>query len=338
MAIRPVGVVSGLLLLAASMPCASPRAEIRQDLRGFTGTEFAFESEERLYWDEILQNKRDRNPKVAIEAELFFPPAGTEPFPAVVLMHGSGGRGARLDRYARTLNDEGFAAVVLDSFGPRGVRTIGGRQEQVSTASMIGDVYALLEILDSHPRIDGARVAIVGFSKGGSVAMLSADEKVRKNLAKGDRRFAAHVAFYPGCVIKLKQVESTGSPLLVLLGAYDSYTPAEQCERYIARMRAADFPVQSITYANAHHGWDSDYPVRKSSFDFSYGDCEVEVDEKGRGLDGKTGAVINTRDRAAVRKWIAACGVPGVWLGGNQEAREKSLADLKAFLSENLRE
>ncbi len=333
MAFGREAILSGFVFFAV---CAGLQAETRQDLSGFTGNEFAFQSDERLYWDEILQNKRDGNANVAIEAELFFPPEGTEPLPAVVLMHGSGGRGARLDRYARALNEVGFAAVVLDSFGPRGVRAIGGRQEQVSTASMIGDVYALLEMLDSHPRIDGARVAIVGFSKGGSVAMLSADEKVRRSLAKDGRRFAAHVAFYPGCVIKLKHVESTGAPLLVLLGAEDSYTPAEECERYIARMRAADFPVQSITYANAHHSWDSDYPVRKSNFDFSYGNCDVEIDEKGRGLDAKTGAVIDARDKAAVRDWIASCGVPGVWLGRNQAARDKSLADLKAFLRVNL--
>ncbi len=338
MELRPEAIVSALVMLVVSTACAGPPAEIREDLSGFTGDAFAFESYERLHWDNILQNKLDESEKIAVEAEIFLPPNGTAPLPAVILMHGSGGRSSKLDRYADALNDEGFAAVVLDSFTPRGVRTTGRRQEQVSTASMIGDVYALLNVLASHPRIDGSRVGIVGFSKGGSVAMLSADEKVRRHLAQGSRRFAAHVAFYPGCVIKLMQVETTGAPLLVLLGASDSYTPPEQCERYVARMREAEFPVHSITYPNAHHAFDSRFPVRQSQFDYSYGNCEVEVDENGRGLDGKTGAFIDARDMAAVRKWIAACGIPGVWLGGNPEARQQSLADLKAFLRENLME
>lgn len=328
-----------LAAVAALAACQGRTAEVRHSLADLDDSTFAYESYERLYFDNIMQGRFDGAAKTAVTARLFLPPAsGPDPIPAVVLMHGSGGLGARERRYAAALNEIGFAAAALDSFGPRGVRTTGKRQEQVTSATMLGDVFALLDLLGTHPRINGSRVAIVGFSKGGSVAMLSADERVSRSLAQGDRRFAAHVAFYPGCVIKLTRVEPTGAPLLVLLGANDSYTPPAQCERFMARMRTADLPVESITYPHAHHGWDSDYPVRNSNFDYSYGKCEAEIDDDGRTIDGTTGAVVDSRDMAAVRAWIQACGVPGVTLGRNQAAKDQSLADMTAFLQDTLLE
>ena len=336
MMFRVAQIPIALVLLISLSGCPRQTAELRPTLAGLDEGAFGFESHETLHWDNILKARFEGVGKTVAEAEIILPEASEGSVPAVVLMHGSGGRGKREKRYAAELIDEGFAVVILDSFGPRGIRTTGGRQEQVSTATMLGDVFAVLDLLDSHPKIDGSRVAIVGFSKGGSVAMLSADEKIRRGLLQTDRRFAAHVAFYPGCVIKLKEVEPTGSPLLVLLGGSDSYTPAEQCERFMSRMRAADYPVRSITYPGAHHAWDGDYQVRKSNFDYSYGNCEAEIDAAGRTLDGKTGEVVDARSKSAVRKWIRGCGVPGVWIGLNQAAKDKSLADMKAFLRKTL--
>ena len=66
-------------------------------------------------------------------------------------------------------------------------------------ASGVADAYAALDMLARHPRIDADRIAIVGFSFGGEVAHLTAFERrAHRVLAPGQRRFAAHVAYYPG--------------------------------------------------------------------------------------------------------------------------------------------
>ena len=57
---------------------------------------------------------------VAIEATLIRP-AGPGPFPAVVQLHGCAGVEAQSLRWARWLADRGYVALVLDSFGPRGI-------------------------------------------------------------------------------------------------------------------------------------------------------------------------------------------------------------------------
>jgi hypothetical protein len=49
-------------------------------------------------------------------------PKGDGPFPAVVLLHGSGGVNASRDAdWAKRLTDWGYVTLQVDSFGPRGV-------------------------------------------------------------------------------------------------------------------------------------------------------------------------------------------------------------------------
>ena len=49
-------------------------------------------------------------------------PAGPGPFPAVVQLHGCAGLEAQSFRWARWLAERGYVALVVDSFGPRGVK------------------------------------------------------------------------------------------------------------------------------------------------------------------------------------------------------------------------
>jgi dienelactone hydrolase len=324
------GFLIGLGALAA---CSStpPLATLDRFDRGA----FSFESYEGLTWADILQQRLARKPKVRIPAELLWPAGASGRRPVMIIMHGSGGlRQEREYRYARELNKEGIAAVVLDSFSPRGVATTGGQQERVTTSTMVGDVYALLNLLQTHPQVDVDRIGLMGFSKGGSVTVFALDEQVRSALAVGGARFAVGVAFYPGCVTQLKRPKPTGAPLFMLLGEQDSYTPAVQCERQAASIRAAGGTVTVLKYAGAHHGWDSPSPLQFTRFDYSYGNCASEVDESGAVTDLRTGRRLDSPD--AIRAAIEACGTRGVWVGANADAARQSLADLKTILKQTL--
>ncbi len=299
-------------------------------LQMFDESAFAFESYEALAWSEVLQNRLAAKPKVGIPGRLILPQNTTGRMPVVVIMHGSGGAGGRERGYARELLKEGIGAAILDSFAPRGLMHTGGQQERLSILTMVGDVYALLNLLSTHPRVDPDRVGLLGFSRGGSVTVYAADEQVRSALAVGKNRFAVGVAFYPACVAQLKRVRPAGTSLFMLLGEQDSYTPAAQCERYIERMKAAGFPVTTIKYEGAHHGFDSPGGVHFSNFDYSYGRCNAEVDEAGEAVDVDAGFPIRTQEDA--RMFIERCGTRGVWIGGNEVTARRSLADLKAIL------
>lgn len=328
------GLATALVLGLSLGLVGGAAAAAHTHLRSADRETFSFESYEALSWASIVNQRVTGHRTVRIGGHVLLPPGAQGRSPVMVIMHGSGGLGGREHDYARALNREGIGAAILDSFTPRGVATTAGQQERVTSLTMLGDVYGLLNRLARHPRIDPARIGLMGFSKGGAVTLLAADDHMRRALAQAGNRFAVHVAFYPSCVIQVSVPRPTGAPLLMLLGGLDSYTPAAQCQRYIEKMRAAGFPVRSITYRNAHHAWDAFSPVQRSMIDYSYGGCTVDLDEAGGVTELTSGLSVDSP--AAARKALEICGTPGVILGRNEAAARQSLEDLKAFVKEVL--
>jgi dipeptidyl aminopeptidase/acylaminoacyl peptidase len=108
--------------------------------------------------------------------------------PAVLLLHGwqtAGTNGAALIEWrARVYAEQGKVALALSMRGwppSGGADDCGLRQPD--------DVVAAVRWLASQPGVDPARVAIVGFSQGGQVALLAA--------ARGGASVKAVVAYYP---------------------------------------------------------------------------------------------------------------------------------------------
>jgi len=116
--------------------------------------------------EQFLLGSQDGRP-VTLAAELRLPTAGTTRLPAMILLHGSGGIQSGNDRWARELNDLGIATLTIDSFTERGIGSTVGAQGQLSELSVIIDAYRALEILAKHPRIDPARIGLLGNSRGG---------------------------------------------------------------------------------------------------------------------------------------------------------------------------
>ena len=56
----------------------------------------------------------------------FYVPSGGGPHPAVILLHGCSGITASTTNWALWLRSEGYAALVLDGFSARGLRTVCG--------------------------------------------------------------------------------------------------------------------------------------------------------------------------------------------------------------------
>ena len=96
----------------------------------------------------------------------------------------------------------------------------------------MADALVALKLLATHPRIEPARIGVLGFSKGGQVALYTELEPFRQAVIADDIRFALHVAFYPYCSDWYMSERLTKAPMLLLLGGQDDYTPAGPCRDY----------------------------------------------------------------------------------------------------------
>jgi len=65
--------------------------------------------------------------------------------------------------------------------------------------------------------VAGGEAVVIGFSKGGQVALYTALEPFRRAIVEDDRRFAAHVALYPYCNDWYTAERITRAPMLLLL-------------------------------------------------------------------------------------------------------------------------
>jgi len=119
---------------------------------------------------------RQKGKPVQVTATIYWP-AMPGPVPALVIHHGSGGVSDRREgRFAREMVAMGVAAVVIDSFGPRGVTSTVTDQSAVTGQDFNLDALAALKALGANGRIAANRIGITGFSKGGTSALMAAHE------------------------------------------------------------------------------------------------------------------------------------------------------------------
>jgi dienelactone hydrolase len=115
--------------------------------------------------------------RMASGLKLIVPP-GPGPFPTVLLIPGCGGiRGDNgpnpiMDEYARSAVRAGWAAGVLDSYGPRDWAPRWARERVCTGLRLPGlrraaDVLAGLDLLEADPRVDARRLRIASWSHGG---------------------------------------------------------------------------------------------------------------------------------------------------------------------------
>ncbi|HEV7545749.1 MAG TPA: dienelactone hydrolase family protein [Reyranella sp.] len=259
--------------------------------------------------------------------------------PAVVIVHTIAGyqetnEGWHADEFRKA----GFATLTYSSDAARRLRE--GGESAGPWASAVAEAYAAFRLLADHPRIDARRIAIVGFSFGGEVALLSAFERFRVALTPGQARFAAHVAYYPAGVFgAVAEPDAfTGAPILMLLGDKDDNLPVAKAQGYLAYAREAGspLPIEVSIYPGAYHAWTASslgaanfYPQYRSTRKCPYlllgpSPPMLLVEGKGKPIDP---AVMQTCQREG----------QGYTMGYDAGVRAESLRDALAFLSKVLR-
>jgi dienelactone hydrolase len=216
---------------------------------------------------------------VALHGYLLLPrtaqPAGG--YPAVIAMHGCGGLYSTRKGRERELSDrlllradlylaEGFAVLFPDSFGSRGARevcTIRVGERTVTATRRRLDALGALDYLAHRPDIAPDRVALLGWSHGGSATLQAINvrdpEVVAFRATPGAPFFRAAVAFYPGCNNPLRAGDQwqPGAPARIHVGELDDWTPAQPCMRLGEAMAARGEDFDVVTYPNSYHAFDA---------------------------------------------------------------------------------
>jgi dienelactone hydrolase len=166
--------------------------------------------------------------------------------------------------WAREAVAQGYVALLVDSFGPRGVKSVCmGPQGGVSLPRGVRDALQAVAHLRTFDFVDGARIAVAGYSWGAMVATIASSNRWGSGLAAGERPAAA-AAFYPGCftITPLSgrpwevMNADVDRPLLVLMGDQDTETPPSDCLPKLEAAKAAGAPVEWHLYRDVTHCWD----------------------------------------------------------------------------------
>jgi dienelactone hydrolase len=235
---------------------------------------------------------------------LLYRPDGAGPFPAVVAMHNCGGLvnasgtvAARYRDWAQQLVKAGFLVLFPDSYGSRGLGNQCANRNQSVRAERerVADATAARRWLQQQPDVKPDRISLLGWSNGASGVLWT----VRPHPGRDDKPdFRSAVAFYPGCRRLNATAWSARVPTLILIGALDDWSSAQECERMVAGARGRSARASIVVYPGAFH--DFDHPSRPPQIRGGYA---FSADGTGR-IHSGTNATARADAQKRVTQWL----------------------------------
>jgi dienelactone hydrolase len=200
--------------------------------------------------------------------------------PAVVMMHGRVGAysSSAKGRYdATTLSrrhqqwghiwaQQGYLAILVDGFGPRGYPhgfprySYDTRPDELNEVTVRPlDAYGALAYLRTRDDVVADRVALQGWSNGGSAALAALSRTAPGIMSPTPASgFRAGLVFYPACGLKGQFDDGIlpYAPVRVFQGSADQEVSPRRCAELVARSRALGGDVQFLLYPDATHDFD----------------------------------------------------------------------------------
>lgn len=270
---------------------------------------------------------------------------GDGPCPGVVLCHGSDG--PVMDTYFPVMEllaqhgfasimaspDAGYTAYMRELDGRAGAQSYEGgsaaAQLDVPLEQQIIATSRIAEIFTTHPRLKGQRMGIMGWSRGGNVALEMCLERVRAYLQpKVD--MSACALFYPFPIQHRREV--TRVPTHVLFGEADDYTPLKPVETYFKRVEG---DITWSTFPGVGHAFDmqtGDEAVCLPDVQ-NFSNAWVRFSKDGQTFQDPDGRVYL---RSAYAGYLMSRITLGATLSGSQDAREKAAATVVSFFTKHL--
>ena len=257
---------------------------------------------------------------------------GSGRLPVVVLIHGSGGMSSNIDLWSKEFLEIGISTFALDGFTGRGLTSVNTDQALLGRLNLILDAYRALDILAKHPRVDPARIVLMGFSRGGQATLFASVKRFHQNWNKSGVEFAAYIPFYPDCMTTyITDTEVADRPIRIFHGTPDDYNPVPRCKAYVERLRGAGKNVTLTEYSNAQHAFDVPLlPVAATVVKDAQTvrRCTIEEVTTGRLVNAATKEVFTYKD---------ACVDRNPHVGYDPTATQDAIRSVKEFLGATLK-
>jgi dienelactone hydrolase len=261
-----------------------------------------------------------------IAGELRIPSLGSGRLPVIVMIHGSGGVGAVVDRWSQELLSVGVATFIVDSFTGRGIENVRDDQERLSALTMIVDAYRALALLARHQRVDASRIGLMGFSRGGHVALYASLRRFQRMHGSPGLEFTIYLPFYASCNVRYLDDETVSiKPIRLFHGAADDWVPVGPCREYVAALREKSADIALTEYEGAYHAFDNPLLTKPVIYP------NAQTDRNCLRKEGPAGEIVNigTGQRFTFED---ACVERGTRVEYNPVAHAAAIAEVKRLL------
>jgi len=274
-----------------------------------------------------ILNGLEETPEVNVELDLFLP-EGDGPFACVIALHGSIGWAPHHQDHIEEWISAGLAVCKVNSFISRSIDSTVDDQLSVTHAMMLVDAFRARTLLQQDPRI--GKIGISGWSLGGTVALYSAWSPIIDMLGTP---FDAHLPFYPAAHLRPEIQKWSHSPILILHGDSDDWTPLHFVESLLPQLPNAVLH----TYFDAHHSFDSEKDLTYLPKAVHLKKRTARIDKNGH-MSGELflGIRFPLNERWQRRWIIRILRNRGAHMEGKPSARSDSLERGRDFFMEHL--
>ena len=300
----------------------------------YTVEKISFQSANPFSFNDVITNLENQE-KQEVYGNLVIPDDTLnlqKKYPLIIGVAGSLGWGEHHYKYLKMYQEMGIATFELNSFKSRGIKSTVGSQTEVTIAAMILDAYKALEVLSNHPKISKNKISITGWSLGGGVTLFSAwlplKNAINKNLS-----FASHLAFYPPCFIDPESIEFSQSPIHILIGELDNWTPSQPCYELVEKLKN-NANIDITIYEDSHHSFDRNSSVIVNEKAYNFTECKFRLTKDGNVLMNYFN--IPMSNPFLQKLGLMFCVKRGINFGGNPVSREKSFVFANEFMTKTL--
>ena len=269
----------------------------------------------------------EKTSETTVDAELFLP-KGEGPFGCIIALHGSMGWGSHHQDHIDGWLAEGLAVCKVHSFTSRSIDSTVDDQLTVTHAMMLVDAFRTRSILEQDSRI--GKIGITGWSLGGTVALYSSWLPICDVLGEP---FDAHLPFYPAAHLRPEIQKWSDSPILILHGEADDWTPLHFVESLMPQLPNANLH----TYSDAHHSFDSEMEYELLPKAVHLNKRTARIDKNGHMSGNLFLGIRWPLNERWHRRWvIRILRNRGAHVEGNPAARADSLERARDFFVEQL--